>query len=152
MDQTLAVERSRAIFRLLRCVVAMVALLATGCATPATSSGPQVVVTAHMALLSGQVRVDAPCVYVRDESGVEYVLVWPPDQQAVVSHDSVAVTTGLVSGQQTTSTIQDGDLVQLGGNGQASLEGSPDVTVDPSCSGPYWVVGGEIYPGANQAP
>ena len=151
MDRTLTVVESRGNWRSVRCAV-LIALVATGCATSELPPEPQVVVTAHMALLSGQVRVDGPCVYVRDETGVEYALVWPPDQRAEVSDGTVAVTTGLVSGQQATNTIRDGDQVQLGGNGQASIEDSPELAVDSSCSGPFWVVGGEIYHGTIQSP
>jgi len=95
------------------------------------------------ALLAGKLALVEGCLYVHEsQTGVSYLLVWPPDSRLNVQDGAIQILDG--AGQVVARV---GDEIHVSGGEVASFEHLNEYlrqTLPDDCPGPYWIVGEEI--------
>ena len=109
---------------------------------PSTEVGEQIIATAMVALLDGQIYAIDGCVWVKNEKyETDYILVWPPDAAVNINGNQITIRTGIVRGKIEETVLQNGDWVLIGGGETSNLSNELSATIPPPCIGSYWVVG-----------
>ena len=109
------------------------------------STASLIAVTRMASLIEGRLVYENGCLRVRANDDEGALLVWPAEYAAVVSGDTVQVTTGQLGGDQDQEviTLMIGSWVRLGGGGGPIEKIEPHLQqqVPPQCSGLVWIVG-----------
>lgn len=97
------------------------------------------------ALLCGNLVLVEGCLGVNEsETGVSYLLVWPPDWRPYVENDAIQILDGA---GQVVARVE--DEVCVSGGEITSFERLDEhlrQTLPGDCPGPYWIVGEEMWP------
>ena len=109
---------------------------------PTLEVGEQIIATAMVAQLVGQIYVIDGCVWVKNEKNdTDYVLVWPPDTIVNIDGNRITIRTGIMRGKIEETVLQNGDWVLVDGGETSNLSNELTTTIPPHCTGAYWIVG-----------
>ncbi len=109
-----------------------------------TQTGPGVIATAQVSEIVGNLDLKDGCFSIADEAAAVYSLAWPADASVTISGDNITVVTGLKTGNQQQVDLKVGDRVRLSGGETDHLSPELQESIDPSCPGPFWVLGFEV--------